>query len=217
MSAHPHDPLAEYYRRRATEYDRVYAKPEQQADFARLADWVRGEAAGLRVLEVACGTGHWTAVAAETASIVLATDVNDAVLDIARGRVRRPNVWFQRADARALPTFAPFDAVLAGFWLSHLPRAEAPAFFAAAEAHVDRPGRLLLIDSRWVEGYRKIARADAAGDSWQARTLSDGATFEIVKNFYGRDDVVRLAGGRPVEWLELDYLWAARIELRPAK
>ena len=46
--------MLEYYRRRAASYERIYARPERQAD--------------LRELELACGTGWWTPHGARDAS-----------------------------------------------------------------------------------------------------------------------------------------------------
>ncbi len=74
--------------------------------------------APLRVLEVAAGTGALTrelATALPGAEIV-ATDLNQAMLDVAARIVQSPNVRFQLADAAALP-FDPrrFDVVVAQF------------------------------------------------------------------------------------------------------
>ena len=68
--------LKRYYAARAAEYDRVYAKPERQADIARLRDILTDLLKGHRVLEVACGTGYWTEPVGRVAESVLATDIN---------------------------------------------------------------------------------------------------------------------------------------------
>lgn len=52
------DILLEYYRRRAAEYEKVYDKPERQADLRRLRAVVPAYFSQRRVLEVACGTGY---------------------------------------------------------------------------------------------------------------------------------------------------------------
>ena len=59
MSVQPE--LVDYYAKRAREYERVYDKPERQSDLARLHEIVPVMFAGRRVLEIACGTGYWTA------------------------------------------------------------------------------------------------------------------------------------------------------------
>ncbi|NIP46779.1 MAG: methyltransferase domain-containing protein, partial [Gammaproteobacteria bacterium] len=76
--------LEDYYRRRAGEYERIYEKPERQSDLKRLREIVPALLDGRRVLEIACGTGYWTQFVAERAVSVLATDINDTVLSLAR-------------------------------------------------------------------------------------------------------------------------------------
>ena len=78
------DKLAAYYAQRAAEYERIYAKPERQADLAALKAQIGKLVAGKRVLELACGTGYWTEVIAASAAQVTALDVNEEVLRIAR-------------------------------------------------------------------------------------------------------------------------------------
>ncbi len=56
--------LADYYRRRAASYERVYHKPERQADLRAMEAWVRERFVGRRVLEIACGTGFSSAPSA---------------------------------------------------------------------------------------------------------------------------------------------------------
>jgi demethylmenaquinone methyltransferase/2-methoxy-6-polyprenyl-1,4-benzoquinol methylase len=95
--------LKEYYARRSAHYERIYALPERQADLARLRALVPPFFAGRDVLELACGTGYWTALIAPLARSVFATDAGSEVLALARsksypeGRVR-----FGVADAFSL-------------------------------------------------------------------------------------------------------------------
>ena len=78
------DQLAKYYATIAQQYERVYDKPERQEDLEVLRDKVADVLEGHTVLELACGTGYWTEVIAESAESVLATDVNDEMLALAR-------------------------------------------------------------------------------------------------------------------------------------
>jgi protein-L-isoaspartate O-methyltransferase len=52
--------LRQYYAARAREYEHIFAKPERQADLARLKELLPPMFANRRVLEVACGTGFRT-------------------------------------------------------------------------------------------------------------------------------------------------------------
>ena len=76
--------IANYYARRASEYERVYAKPERQADLRSIGQLLSGAFAGDTVLEIACGTSYWTQFIVKTAAAVLATDYNSEAIDFAR-------------------------------------------------------------------------------------------------------------------------------------
>ena len=86
----------------------------------RLADITQG-----RVLEVAAGTGVVTRAMAKALPRqveVVATDLNQAMLDLARTRQQAPNVRWQQADAQSLPFEASsFDAVICQFGVMFFP------------------------------------------------------------------------------------------------
>ena len=76
------------------------------------------------ILEIAAGTGVVTAYLAETfpEARIVATDLNQAMLDVAAERIRAPNVRFQTADAQALSfPDESFDAVLCQFGVMFFP------------------------------------------------------------------------------------------------
>lgn len=94
----------------------TYLGPLLFEDYAKdLVDRLRPTASD-RILELACGTGIVTRHIARTmprGATLVATDLNDAMLDVARTTVGKDyRVGFQRADACALP-FADhsFDAL----------------------------------------------------------------------------------------------------------
>ena len=107
-----------YYARRAAEYDRVYAKPERQNDLRAIEEGLPARFAGHNVLELACGTGWWTAHGARDCASWLATDLNDETMALARSKpLPQGRVRFARADAYALQEIdGEFDAAFAGFW-----------------------------------------------------------------------------------------------------
>ena len=91
------------------------------ADLAgRLTDLREG-----RLLEVAAGTGVVTRAllqALPESVEIVATDLNQAMLDVATARIRAPNVTFRQADALALPFGdASFDAVVCQFGAMFFP------------------------------------------------------------------------------------------------
>ena len=82
--------LVDYYRRRAREYEAIYAKPERQTDLAFLKKHIAERLAQRRVLEVACGTGYWTVLVTRLAAKVVATETNEARINsAAEQRIKR--------------------------------------------------------------------------------------------------------------------------------
>ena len=204
--------LLEYYRRRAREYERIYDKPERQADLAVLRERLPRLLAGRDVLEIACGTGYWTLACAPAARSILATDLTEETLAIARAKDYPPGrVRFAEADAYTLEGLeGRFDAGLACFWWSHLPKERIPAFLGTWHRRLGPGARVVLLDNRYVAGSSTpLSRADAAGNTYQARKLADGTEHEVLKNFPTREELAGVLEGRAsgLEWLELPYYW----------
>ena len=177
--------LAAYYAKRAATYEEVYDKPERQADLAILKEKVRDAASGHQVLELACGTGYWTAELAQSAGSVLATDINQEMIDAAQAKnLPAENVKFAIADAFDLHLEGSFTACFAGFWWSHVKRQEQGAYLEQLRAKLGKDTYLILIDNVYVEGSStSIARTDLEGNTYQIRTLDDGTRHEVLKNF----------------------------------
>ena len=203
-----------YYRKWAPAYDEVYTRPERQSDLLAVRARLTGWFAGKHVLELAAGTGWWTSVLADTAASVIATDVNEATLDVARARRDwPPAVDFAVADALALQTIrGDFDAAFAGFFWSHVPLAKIDAFLQALMLRL-LPGSLVVfVDNRLVPGsVHPVARRDEHGNTYQHRRMSDGSAWDVLKNFPEPDEVrARLRRfGQWAEVEELDNFWLA--------
>ena len=201
------DTMVDYYARRAAEYERIYAKPERQPDLAALRGRIGRMFAGRKVLELACGTGYWTEVIAKDAREVLALDLNEEVLEIARTkRIPAGKVQYTRGSAYEIPDFGRrHDALFAGFWWSHVPLARMDSFLEKTTNAI-APGALIaFLDNRYVEGSSTpVSRTDAEGNSYQARKLDDGSTHEVLKNFPGEGELIRRASR---------YGWGAHVEL----
>jgi SAM-dependent methyltransferase len=206
--------LLAYYRHRAHEYEQIYEKPERQADLERVRAWLRGALAGQRILEVACGTGYWTAELAPVAAEIVATDASPEVLALAHQKQYPPNrVRFELADAYALAHVAgSFTAGFAAFWWSHVPRERQPDFLASLHRRLGVGAAVVLLDNRYVAGSSTpIARWDAAGNSYQRRRLAGGTEHEVLKNFPSAADLeaVLTPVARDLSIAEFGYYWGA--------
>ncbi|MDQ1029124.1 SAM-dependent methyltransferase [Streptomyces umbrinus] len=153
-----------YYRAGAAEYDRPYAEREDLQELLAVMDDlpIAGD-----VLELACGTGQWTALLAVRAQSVTAVDAAAEVLALARARTASPAVQFLEADLFEWQPPRRYDTVFFAFWLSHVPPTRLPDFWntvaaAAAEEEV-------------------LANEPAPA---ALRRLDDGSQYRIVKVFH---------------------------------
>lgn len=214
--------MTDYYSKRAREYERIYQKPERQSDIARLREHICQALGGRRVLELACGTGFWTAAIADSVHYLYATDASEEVLEIARSkRIDQARVTFACGDA--YQPFAPeceFDAGLAMFWWSHIPTGRLTSFLESFHS-VLRPGaRVVFADNRFVEGSNSpISRTDADSNTYQLRPLDDGSTHEVLKNFPSADELQRVLApfAEKLEIVLFDYFWCATYQTKAAR
>jgi 2-polyprenyl-3-methyl-5-hydroxy-6-metoxy-1,4-benzoquinol methylase len=201
--------LLDYYRRRAGEYEAIYAKPERQRDLEHLREEIPARLRGTRLLEIACGTGYWTERVAAAAACVMATDVAEEPMRIARAKAYPGNVEFSMADAYALPaSLGAFDAALAVFWWSHVPRERIEEFLGSLHARLEPGARVVLVDNRYVEGSSTpICGIDACGNTYQLRPLGE-SRIRVMKNFPSEEELRRRLPS-PVRIELLQYYWIA--------
>lgn len=211
-----------YYARRAAEYETIYAKPERQADLARMRNDIPALFTGERVLEIACGTGYWTPLIAAQAESVLALDYNEETLAIARSKTsEKANVRFVRGDAYALPDWnEKFSAAYAGFWWSHIPLGRIDSFLAHLHSRLAPGARVAFMDNTYFEGSSTpVSRRDADGNTYQSRRLADGSSHEVLKNFPTAIEMRERLGrfGTDVEFRSYEYYWVATYRIMAAK
>lgn len=178
--------LETYYSKRASEYERIYDKPERQAELAWLRDRIPAVFRGRTVLEVACGTGYWTQYIARDAKRVYACDINESVLDIAREKpIPAGKAAFFRADAVALDGVpAGCNGAFAGFWWSHVKKSELAIFVKNLSLRLEPGATVAILDNSFAAGSSTpITRTDSEGNTYQMRKLASGESFEVLKNF----------------------------------
>jgi 2-polyprenyl-3-methyl-5-hydroxy-6-metoxy-1,4-benzoquinol methylase len=183
---------ADYYRRRAGEYD-VTAYGDVAAAHTRIARLVAEMGPSGTVLEIACGTGLWTGALAGLAETVTAIDVAAEAVAIARDRVKSDNVRFEVADVFSWKTAARFDVIFFSAWLSHVPMSRFGQFWQLLRGLLAEGGRVLFVDEH-VEGRGKETYLPG-GDEIVERQLRDGSRYRIVKNFVDPERLERRLRG----------------------
>jgi SAM-dependent methyltransferase len=100
---------------------------------------------GMKVLDVACGTGNQSLPAARAGAVVTGVDIASNLLEQARQRAAEENlkIQFDEGDAEQLPyADAQFDVVLSMFGAMFAPR---PEVVASELQRVCRPGGLIAM------------------------------------------------------------------------
>jgi len=191
------DEVSQYYAARASVYDETAGYTDLAAEQLRAHIKSRYQEilAGHVVLEIACGTGYWTEVIGEAANSVLAIDIHQSLISQAEERCARlPHVRFQVADAYTLNGVpAGFTAASGHWWWSHMPREKIPGFLRALHSKLV-PGALVLFADQLRYEW-SARRQDAGGNNLETRTLPDGRSFEIVKNFPAEAELVNALQG----------------------
>ena len=183
--------MVAYYEARAGEYDDWYLRRGRYAhgpihDAAWNAEldaagrWldalpIRGE-----IVELAAGTGWWSPLLASKGELWL-YDAAEAPLERARERLLAHGLraHIHLRDAWAEPDRA-VDAVVLGFWLSHVERDRTAAFLALARRWLKPGGNLAIIDSL-PDPQSGAADHDPVVGDRATRRLEDGREFTIVK------------------------------------
>jgi demethylmenaquinone methyltransferase/2-methoxy-6-polyprenyl-1,4-benzoquinol methylase len=175
-----------YYRARAPDYDNVYLGKDWNRCIEELP--IAGD-----VLELACGSGHWTRLLAARARSVTAVDAAPEMLALARQRARDLSVEFIEADVLAWQPPRRFDMVFFAFWLTHVPPARFAGFWSMVGMALAPGGRVCFVDDSDQEraGERFVAE-QATPAVW--RRLRDGSEHRVVKVYYSPGELTaRLA------------------------
>ncbi len=147
------------------------------------------------VLELAGGTGWWTARLAQTAARLTVVDSSPETLALSRERVGRADVDYVVADLFDWGPVRHYDVVFFSFWLSHVPRARFASFWTLVRTCLAPGGRVFLIDN----GLDPVPRQHANdpyvveySPDTHLRRLRDGSEFRIVKVMYEPDELQSL-------------------------
>ena len=90
----------------ADKYDKWYETTEgamyDRLEKKAISRYLRQNAQGRKLLEVGCGTGHWSQFFSDCGSEVTGVDISERMIKIAQSK-NIPNASFQIADGHSLP------------------------------------------------------------------------------------------------------------------
>jgi SAM-dependent methyltransferase len=175
-----------YYRAHARDYDLAYRDQDWDRCVQELP--IAGD-----VLELACGSGHWTRLLAARARSVTALDAAPEMLALARQRVRGLPVQFVQADLFAWRPPRRYDTVFFAFWLTHVPPARFAAFWSMVALALAPGGWACFVDdSERARAGERFVPGQATPAVW--RPLRGGSDHRVVKVYYAAGELVaRLA------------------------
>jgi SAM-dependent methyltransferase len=205
-----------YYKERAKEYEQVYTKPERQCDLISAEDILQNLFRNKDILEVACGTGYWTDKIAKTARSIDASDVNKAVIEIARQKHLGEAVRFEVADLYNIEIKERYEGLFGGFIWSHILVQDLDRFLEFISGILPRDGLIVFMDNKFVEGSSTpINSRDQFGNTYQLRKLRNGTTHSVLKNFPTEDFITKkLSGiGIDIQFINLEYYWIVSCRL----
>jgi ubiquinone/menaquinone biosynthesis C-methylase UbiE len=180
-----------YYSAVASQYDRGALEIAQNPDYqAAWAEWSAMQKAvqqlgrGLKVLEIACGTGVWTQSLLPISASITALDGSPQMIEQHRAKFGNDSrLHYQLVD---LFTWQPdpdqqYDLVFFSFWISHIPQELLSEFLEKVYRAVRPGGQVFLIDE---PGGGKLLSGATDDGVQQTRQLEDGSTYRVVKVYY---------------------------------
>jgi SAM-dependent methyltransferase len=146
-------------------------------------------AAGLAgdVLELAAGTGVWSKKLLQSARTL--TIVDGSAHMLARNAAAGdPRVTAVQADLFKWRAGRTFDAVLFGFWISHVPRDLFLDFMQSVAGHLRPGGKFFFVDN-CKQPEASAPHVVGLDGELMMRKLANGKTSTIVKNYYSSDEI----------------------------
>ena len=185
-----------YYDARANEYDEWW---ERRGRYDLGVDGNQGwrdEAERIRtiltelaldgdMLELAGGTGIWTEFLAQRAARVTVLDGSLPMLErnkrrqLAAGLLGK--VEFQNIDLFQWKPTSMYDAIFAGFWISHVPVERLDTHFGVIASAVKPGGLFLILEGQADRSRSELQGTSRPGEDIEVRTLNDGSSHRIVK------------------------------------
>jgi len=188
--------MDDYYRSRAEEYEEIYHRDDhvRQEEQRKIADTLKKIFKDRRVIEIACGTGYWTQFLSETAQSIVATDIVQEVLKIAKRKQYKCPVSFRTEDAYNLSfENGSFNGGLANLWFSHIPRNKIDSFLKGFHRVLQPLSRVFIADNVYIAGVGgELITKEGDENTYKLRILKDGSENLILKNYFSVKELIKI-------------------------
>jgi len=165
----------------------TYDALEKEAVARMLPDPIGGD----RLLDIGCGTGHWSAFFSERGFVVTGVDISPEMIEVARGK-RVANASFAVADAHALPfEDGRFDVTAAMTTLEFVRDAE--EVVGEMGRCTRRPGGVLVIGVLNAAASINRRRKRAGKEPYASARLSTPSELKSLLAQYGKACVKSVA------------------------
>jgi len=179
-----------YYKYRRKSYDFQWAMdPGYRKGLYRLVELTVQP--GERVLDVGCGTGSATIVAASTAGEVVGIDLSPHMIELAKEKVQKKRVANTYLVATSVEGYAPakpFDKVISSFMIPHVKPGLRPEIYSCMFKFLKPGGTVGLFGSRG-EVCDVYETREAVEDNLKRAGFEDVEIYDIY-------DIYRIAVAR---------------------
>ena len=176
--------IADYYSIQAENYHNKYYNSQSSSDplIIPLVDILKTAFKGCDVLEIACGTGFWTKIVAESANSIVATDVNPEMIYQAGKRLSKlDNITFKVTDCCNLSNIeGEFTGAFAVLFWCHIPKQRTKEFLSGLCSKLE-PGSPVIFIGQLADSDADSHITDKYGNKLAQRKDS-GRNFSILKN-----------------------------------
>jgi ubiquinone/menaquinone biosynthesis C-methylase UbiE len=183
--------INEYYSKRAKEYEQIYHRddPVRQSELAKIKNLMRNSFKHKSVLEIACGTGYWTKTVAQTAKNITAIDKSVEMIQLSKAKEIKAK--FINDDAFSLKSVSDiFNAGLANFWFSHIHKSKIISFLDTFHKKLQKKSIIIMTDNVFNKDIGgELIKIHGDENTYKIRTLSDGTTYRILKNYYNEEEL----------------------------
>ena len=221
-----HRATVEYYNLRQVLGDMPHKTPRGPAsdlpdEQASMMQESQDAMRGLRVLEIASGTGTATREIAAVAASVTGVEIAPNMLRIARASDNPNNVTFVAGDAFGLGSLdlgERFNGGFAAGFLHVCPSSRYDEFLKGFHARLEKGSTVFMRSSRPTspDARSRLFSVEGYEDQYMTRQLSDGSEYIMVENDPSEDDFKRIFDplSKNLQVHIGNYWWWIRYELR---